>query len=142
MKENGTYSNIDNFNPLECISGKIRRCNRIVANVFRKHLSKFNITDSQLSIVFVISKVDNSNQKKISEILYLEKSTVNRNLTRLLQNNIISYDEGKNLDLTEEGKKLLNAILPHWENAMTEIRSILDKEGENAINLLTLKLTN
>ena len=142
MEEQKAYPNINQFNPSECISGKMMRCNRIVANVFRKHLMQFNITDSQLSIIFIISKVKNSNQKKISEILYLEKSTVNRNINRLLKNSIIEYDARKELLLTNQGKTLLNNVIPYWEKAMKEIKDILDKEGENALNLLTKHLTN
>lgn len=142
MKASKAYPNLDHFNPSDCISGKVMKCNRIVANLFRKHLTQFNITDSQLSILFVISKAKNSNQKKISELLYLEKSTVNRNIKRLLEQEIIAYTNGKDLELTEEGKQLLNNVIPHWEKAMAEIKILLDEEGENALNLLTTQLTN
>lgn len=141
MEEFTQYPNINNFNPSECLSGKMMRCNRIIANIFRKHLTQFNITDSQLSILFIISKVKNSNQKKIAEVLYLEKSTVNRNINRLLKHNIITYSNGKELVLTEHGKKLLNNVLPHWQKAMTEIKTVLDTKGEQALNLLTAQLS-
>ena len=141
MEDVKTYPKIDQLSPSECISGKIMRCNRVIANIFRKHIAQFDVTDSQLSILFVIAKANHANQNKISKLLYLEKSTVNRNLNRLLQRNIISYKAGKETILTEEGKLLLNTIIPHWEKAMTEIRAILTESGENAINLLTNKLT-
>ena len=133
---------LEHFNPLECISGKIMKCNRIVANTFRKHIAQFNITDSQMSIIFVISKAKNLNQKKLSEMLYLEKSTVNRNIDRLLQKEIITYNDSKELVLTSSGMELLKDIIPHWQNAMEEIRQILKEEGENALNLLTTQLLN
>ncbi len=142
MKESKAYPNIHNFNPSDCISGKVMKCNRIVANVFRKHLSQFSITDSQLSIIFVISKAKNSNQKMISKLLYLEKSTVNRNIDRLLKRSIIAFTDGKELELTEQGKQLLNQIIPHWEKAMKEIKLLLKNEGEYALNLLTKNLAN
>ena len=141
MKATETYPNIHSFNPLDCISGKVMKCNRIIANLFRKHLKQFNITDSQLSIIFVISKAKNSNQKRISELLYLEKSTVNRNINRLLKQEIIEYTDGKELVLTDQGNLLLNNIIPHWEKAMEEIKELLNEEGENALNLLTKQLT-
>lgn len=140
MKEQSAGNKIDHFNPSECISAKMMKCNRIVANVFRKHIMQFNITDSQMSIIFVISKAKNANQKRISELLYLEKSTVNRNIDRLLQKNIVVYTDNKELVLTESGKDLVNKIIPHWENAMAEVRDILHSEGENALNFLTRQL--
>lgn len=140
MKYSESGINVPNFNPSDCISGKIMRCNRIIANVFRKHLAKFNITDSQLSIIFVISKAKHSNQKRISELLYLEKSTVNRNINRLLKQGVISFSDGKELMMTEQGKQLLCDIIPHWEKAMAEIKSILSADGEQALNVLTKQL--
>ena len=140
MKEQGAGNKIDHFNPSDCISAKMMKCNRIVANVFRKHIMQFNITDSQMSIIFVISKAKNTNQKRISELLYLEKSTVNRNLDRLLQKKIIFYTENKELVLTESGKDLVNKIIPHWENAMAEIRDILRSEGESALKFITTQI--
>lgn len=142
MKESKAYPNLHQFSPSDCISGKIMKCNRIIANVFRKHLIKFNITDSQLSIIFVISKVRNTNQKKIAELLYLEKSTVNRNVNRLLQKGIIAYSDKKELILTRPGKKLLNNVIPHWEKAMLEMKILLSEDGENALSLLVEKLTS
>lgn len=129
------------FNPSECISGKIMKCNRIIANVFRKHLMQFNITNSQLSIIFVVSKAKNSNQRKLSEMLCLEKSTVNRNIKRLLLQKTIIYNQSKELVLTKQGIELLNAIIPHWKIAMAEIKTKLNTEGEDALNLLTKQLT-
>jgi DNA-binding MarR family transcriptional regulator len=90
----------------------------------------------------VISKAKNPTQKRISELLYLEKSTVNRNLERLLQQKVISFADGKDLVLTEAGLQLLNNIIPHWEKAMTEIKEILTNEGETALNLLAKQLTH
>lgn len=116
------------------------RCNRIIANTFRKHLSQFNVTDSQLSILFIISKIERLNQKKISDILILEKSSVHRNLNRLLQNGLINYKEGTTLSLTKKGKDKLETIIPHWQNAMNEIKIVLSVEGENSLNELHTKL--
>jgi len=117
------------------------QCNRIVANVFRKHLAQFNVTDSQLSILFVIANAPNPTQKRLADLLHLEKSTVHRNLIRLLKQEVISYSKEKALRLTPSGEQLLEEIMPHWENAMAEIKSIIGDEGENALNMLTLQLT-
>ena len=135
------YTNIDNCNPSTCISGNMMKCKRIIANIFRKHLRPFGITDSQLSILFVITKGSAVNQKRISEKLHMEKSTVNRNLNRLIHNDYISTDEDSFLFTTEKGKEFLDGIIPHWHNAMAEVREILEQDGENAINLILGKLS-
>ena len=135
------YPNIEKCNPTVCISGNMMKCNRIVANIFRKHLKPFGITDSQLSILFVVTKVKMVNQKKISEILFLEKSTVNRNITRLIDHQYIAFDNKLFLNTTEKGQQFLEEVLPHWDIAMQEIRGILGNEGTEAIALIANKLT-
>ncbi|WP_420320891.1 MarR family winged helix-turn-helix transcriptional regulator [Flagellimonas sp.] len=141
MSNSSNYPNIDHCNPSTCISGNIMKCKRIIANIFRKHLRPFGITDSQLSILFVVTKASAVNQKRLSEKLYMEKSTVNRNLKRLTDKNYISMDGTSFLFTTEKGKAFLEGVIPHWNNAMAEIREILDQDGENALNLILGKLS-
>ena len=141
MKENPDYPNIDKCQPSTCISGKAMKCNRIIANIFRKYLKDFGITDSQLSILFVISKSEQVNQKKISDLLFLDKSTVNRNLKRLIENNFVSKTNYPQLIMTDNGLAVLEKLIPSWEKAMSEARQVLGQEGENALDLLATKLT-
>jgi len=141
MDDKIKYPNIEKCNPSVCISGNMMKCNRIVANVFRKHLKPFSITDSQLSILFVVTKGKAVNQKKISEILFLEKSTVNRNISRLIDSQYIAFDSNLFLNTTQKGKQFLEKVLPHWDMAMKEIRNILGEEGIEAVALIANKLT-
>lgn len=117
------------------------RCNRVVASVFRKHLKPFGITNSQLSTLFIISKALNPSLKLLSEKMYIDKSTVNRNLKRLIENGCIQKRTIHDLQITTKGKELLELVIPQWENAMTEIKEILDEEGEQALNIIVQKLT-
>lgn len=141
MKTQSDFPNLNSCNPQVCISGKITRCNRIIASVFRKHLKPFGITNSQLSTLFIISKAPNPTQKLLSEKMYMDKSTVNRNLKRLLESRCIDKLNVHDLQVTIKGKELLEQVIPHWENAMTEIRSILEEEGEKALDIVVQKLT-
>ena len=126
---------------MTCISSKIRKCNRIVANVFRQYLNPMGITDSQLSVLFITTKGQMINQARLSQMLYLDKSTVNRNIERLVQNGYIAFNDQKYLFTTSKGKDFLEKIIPQWDKAMEEIREILDDEGELALNVLFKKLT-
>ncbi|QYJ67401.1 MarR family winged helix-turn-helix transcriptional regulator [Flavobacterium litorale] len=140
MKET-IYTHIASCNPTLCISGKINRCTRIIGNVFRKHLKDFNITSSQLSVLFVIMKNKEVNQKKVSDVLYLEKSTVNRNLNRLVKSSYVYTDEHLKLKITEKGYEFLEKVIPQWNKAMDEIREKIKPEGEEALNILLSTLT-
>ena len=135
------YPRISTANPLLCYSNKMMICNRIIANVFRKHLKEFDITDSQLSILFFVTKSKNVNQKGISDFLISEKSTINRNIKRLIDKEFISFEKSY-LHTTKSGKQLLERIIPSWDNAMTEVKEIIGKEGEDALNTIHSKLKN
>ncbi len=137
-----SFNNLTSFNPQTCISGKVMRLSRITANVFRKYLKPYDITDSQLSILFILSKKGGLTQKQLSDIAILEKSTLNRNLKRLFDKNYVSRADFPIIQITEEGKTFVNTIIPEWEKAMREIRTIIETDGEDALNILYSKLLN
>ena len=117
------------------------KCQRIIANIFRKYLKPFEITDSQMSILFTVTKAKEVNQKMLADRLYMEKSTVNRNIIRLIKREYIVMDDQMILHTTAQGKEFLEQIIPHWEMAMQESREVLGQEGLQAVSLLTEKLS-
>lgn len=132
--------NLHYFNPSECISGKVMRLNRITAKVFRKYLIPFNITNSQLSILFVLTKKGGLTQKQLSNIVQLEKSSLNRNLNRLYDKNYLSRTDFPRIQITHFGKSFVNNIIPEWRKAMDEISELLGEDGKTALDLVHTKL--
>jgi DNA-binding MarR family transcriptional regulator len=132
--------NIQSFNPTTCISSKVRRIERATSSIFRKHLLPFKITESQLSVLFVLSKRDGLTQKQLSDFAHLEKSTINRNLARLLSSNCITRKDFPQIKLTETGRLFVENIIPIWNNAMIEIGEILSTEGIEALNIIDQKI--
>jgi len=130
------FKNIESFNPRECISGKIMRINRITANIFRKHLSPFNVTDSQLTLLFVLTKAGGLTQKQLSDFVFLEKSSLNRNLKRLIDKELLTREKFPVIEITHQGKIFVERIIPEWEKAMTEIRGIIGDDGEQSVSKL------
>jgi len=136
------FENLECFDPSECISGKVMRLNRITANVFRKYLIPFNITGSQLSILFVLAKKGGLTQKQLSNIVQLEKSSLNRNLKRLFDKNYLSRTDFPTIQITHVGKSFVNDIIPEWKKAMDEISELLGEDGKTALNLVHKRLIN
>lgn len=141
VSKKSTFPNIQSCSPQHCISGKMMKCNRIILQVFRKHIGRFGITNSQLSILFVTAKKETVTQRFLSEMLFLEKSTVSRNIRRLLKDGHISKDSKQQITMTYEGKILLEKVIPEWEKAMAEAKEVLKNEGEEALNLIFTNLT-
>ncbi|MEQ9187182.1 MAG: MarR family winged helix-turn-helix transcriptional regulator [Cryomorphaceae bacterium] len=132
--------NLATFDPSTCISGKMMRMSRVTASIFRKHLSPFGVTNSQLTLLFILSKRDGLNQKQLSEIAVLEKSSLNRNLTRLVDAGYVSKAEFPIIMITEAGKTLVNDVIPEWRKAMIEIEAKLESDGLQALGTLSAKL--
>lgn len=134
------FTALDACDPRQCIASKIMKANRLINNVFRKHLAQFDITNSQMSMLFVLYKRGKLRQSELSKTLYLEKSTVNRNIRKLLQSGYAEKTQDSTVSITQLGAELMNKAVPHWENAMTEIRSQLQQPGESALNTLLTNL--
>jgi len=133
-------NNKSNFNHQDCISSKVMRLNRVIANIFRKYLKPFDITDSQLSILFVLNKKNNLNQKQLAELVVLEKSSLNRNLTRLEKADLISKKPFPHINISQKGVSLVEKITPEWEKAMMESERLLQKDGKTALELIMNKI--
>jgi DNA-binding MarR family transcriptional regulator len=138
--EKRAFKNLENFDPRSCINGRIAKSQRIISGVFRQHIKPFGITSSQLSMLFVLSKRGASTQNEISNILYLEKSTVSRNKRRMVSQGWVE-NQGLNLTITKTGLSLVNDIIPEWKKAMTEIKEKLGKAGEIGLETVITNLT-
>ncbi|MEO9871355.1 MarR family winged helix-turn-helix transcriptional regulator [Ekhidna sp.] len=136
------YPLLDTTDPTTCISGKMGRISRITSSIFRKHIKPYGLSTSQMSLLFLLSKRDNLNQKEICDILYMEKSTLNRNLRRLFEKSYATKVDFPEINITNEGKALLERAIPSWNEAMKEIRSLLNEDGEEAVSSILTKLKN
>jgi len=142
MSKKREFKDLDNCDPRTCLSAKVLLISRITAGIFRKYLGPFNITDSQLSVLFILEKKGGMTQKELSEIVRLEKSSLNRNITRMIENGFLTRKKFPVIDITIKGKELANNVVPEWNKAMDEMHSFLDQDGEEALELVLNKLTN
>ena len=136
------FPNIDSFDPRTCISGKIRRINLMTSAIFQKHYGDLGVTNSQTSILFVLSKTEGKSQKELCDILVLEKSSMNRNLKRLVEQEYITREDFPKMKITTKGKELVELIVPRWRKAMEEIREIIGEDGEQSVININTQLLN
>lgn len=136
------FKNLSSFNPSACINGQIARIYRISNAIFRKYVSPFGITNSQLSLLFICAKMNHLNQKQLATIAQLEKSSLNRNLRRLVSQGLITKDEFPLIRITTKGRLLLEDVIPAWEEAMQEIKLKLGDEGVASLQMIHQSLTS
>ena len=136
------FENLTDFDPRDCIGGKVRRIALITSAVFRKYYAPFNITDSQASLLFILTQFGDKTQKELTEITKLEKSTLNRNLKRLIEHGYLSKDDFPKIKINLAGKILVNRIVPEWKKAMKEITEKLSEQGLQSLNIIHQSLTS
>lgn len=135
------YPKLESVNPKMCFSGRIMRMDRIVNTIFRKHIAPFGLTNSQLSMLFVTAKKKKVTQQLLTKILFLEKSSVSRNMRRLLEANLIEKDGTRSIQMTTKGKTLLEKVIPEWNKAMEEMNTLLGNSGQQAFETLYETIT-
>lgn len=117
----------------------MRQLSRIVTRVYDDALRPHKITASQFTLLAQLAQTDGITAAEIGLDLDIEKSTLSRNLKRLLALGHIDMDppagrRGRGLHLTPRGKAVIREAYPLWQEAQRrsietmggDARSILD----------------
>ncbi len=123
-----------------CVGSRLRRLSRIADSHIRSFLGDHKITENQMTILFTLHELGKVEQGKVGEVLFLERSTVSRNIKLLEKQGLIvrSMDYRPEIELTSEGIELVKILIPQWEKAMDVLVGQLEVEGMDCL----LKLEN
>jgi DNA-binding MarR family transcriptional regulator len=121
----------------ECHSLPLRMIHRAVMGIYDAALRPFDLRVAQMNLLVVIAKMGvHATPARLSSYLIIEKSTLSRDLERLEQRRLIKVvDEGRTrrLSLTAEARRLLERVLPVWEEAQAQVDALL---GAGAVEAL------
>ena len=78
----------------ECLAGRARLISRAVSNIYEDALRPHGITTAQMGILVVVSSLGEPNSRDVAKKLCMEKSTVSRNLDRMIDNNWLEVISG------------------------------------------------
>jgi DNA-binding MarR family transcriptional regulator len=126
-----------------CIATRIRQLSRIITRVYDDALRPLGITGSQFTLLTQLAQQDGITAVEIGHSLDIEKSTLSRNLKRLLQDGFITMDppagrRGRGLHLTPKGETVIQQGFPVWREAQTRSIRVLGPESRSILdNLLT-----
>lgn len=123
----------------ECINTRLNRVTRIVNEIYRKHLEGIGVSESQMSILLHLYDHNPLMQSELGKNLHLQRSTVTRNLERMVKGGYIAKKGTElrpEIHLTAKGKRLVKKIQPAWEAAMEEIGKLLASSGMTAVDIL------
>ena len=138
------YPQLSNVDPKVCMVLNAKMLSRMVEKIYRKYLQSFDITSAQLNILFVVGKHQAIQQSKIGKFLALERSTVSKDLQRLITKTyVIKTGSGHpTIEITDKGAQFLEHIIPAWYNAQEEMNELLGKREVIGLQKLVSKLKN
>lgn len=121
-----------------CIGFRLRLLDRVVARIYDDALRAHELRRTQLDLLAALQRFGPASPAQLIRILGLEKSSLSRNLRRLIKRDLVAELPGADrrchlLDLTEAGHTQLTTALPDWRRAQTEVEELLGAESGEAI---------
>jgi len=123
----------------DCIVARLRILTREVTNIYDKALRPLGIKISQANLLTAVAKLGPVSPTRIGKLLHIEKSTMSRNIERMRARGwlrvVPGEDERSNLvSVTAKGRRLLEKMLPAWQQAQEETESLLEQRAITAIH--------
>jgi len=122
-----------------CLATRIRQLSRIVTRLYDDVLRPLGITASQYTLLAQLAARDGITAVEIGHELDIEKSTLSRNLKRLLALGHIVMDppagrRGRGLHLTPKGQAVLVEAFPIWKEAQERSNAILGLDTRDVLD--------
>jgi DNA-binding MarR family transcriptional regulator len=117
-----------------CLAFRVRRLNRRVTRIYNAALRPHGLTIAQFTMLVALSMGRDFRAGDLARVLDLEKSTVSRNLKRLVEHRwAISEGVERVLRLTATGRRLVSRAMPAWREAQREAAAAIDADLVQAI---------
>jgi DNA-binding MarR family transcriptional regulator len=135
MNEGGmTAAEIATSTVENCIAMRVRRMSRIITRVYDDALRPLGLTASQFTLLTSLALQDGVTASEVGYDLDIEKSTLSRNLKRLLHLGLIAMDppagrRGRGLHLTPAGHQAIVAAYPLWRATQAKAEGLLGGDG-------------
>ncbi len=130
----------------ECFGLRVRLLNRAVTSLYDEALRPHGLTCAQFNLLVAIEVAgDRATPSNIARKLHMGKSTLTRDMTRMVERGWVtrvSLEDLRShtLGLTPEGRTLLLDTLPAWERAQASVQRLLGDTQAQAIHRLTRQL--
>src|SRR5262249_19336873 len=124
-----------------CIATRVRQLSRIITRVYDDAMRPLGITASQFTLLTQLAQQDGITAVEIGFTLDIEKSTLSRNLKRLLALNLIVVDppagrRGRGLHLTPKGQAVIKDAYPVWLSAQQRAMTVMGPESRGTLDNL------
>ena len=127
-----------------CIALRVRQLSRIITRVYDDALRPHGITASQFTLLNQLAQQDAITAVEIGASLDIEKSTLSRNLKRLLALGHIDMDppagrRGRGLHLTPKGNAVIKQAFPVWNEAQNKAVAVMGEASRATLDGLLVQ---
>jgi DNA-binding MarR family transcriptional regulator len=118
----------------ECIAVRLRLLTRAVTRLYNNALRPHGLTVSQMNVLVAVCRMGEARPQAICHVLQLEKSTLSRDVERMLARGWLESMPGQDartirLKVTPAGERLVEKTIPAWKNAQRQAKALLRKQG-------------
>jgi DNA-binding MarR family transcriptional regulator len=113
----------------ECLAGRVRVLSRVVTGIYDDALRSHKVRVSQMNVLVAVAAMGPVRAGDVCRRLRLDKSTLSRDLDRLLDRGWVRATPGagrsQDLEATPAGRAVIRKVLPAWEEAQARVRGVL-----------------
>jgi DNA-binding MarR family transcriptional regulator len=140
MSETGKIDDLPNrltFIGAACLGGAARRTANLLTRAYNQKLAPLGIEVTQFSILCTVALGRAKSASELAEFVGVERSTLARNLERLIAAGLVAKEKGDGRRLvhrlTERGSETVSQALPLWEKAQNELVGRLPSSRDETI---------
>lgn len=138
-KESSQMGDIAEATAATCLATRVRQLSRIITRVYDDAMRPLGITASQYTLLAQLASRDGITAVEIGTELDIEKSTLSRNLKRLLALGHIVMDppagrRGRGLHLTAKGMTVLKDAYPIWQGAQNRTIGVMGSDSRATLD--------
>ncbi|AWM39381.1 DNA-binding transcriptional repressor MarR [Gemmata obscuriglobus] len=116
----------------ECLAGRFRILNRVITGIYDDAFRPHGVRISQMNVMVVIADRGPVRASDVCRLLQLDKSTLSRDLDRLLDRGWVrstpAEGRAQDLEVTPAGRALIEKLMPAWEEAQKRVHELIGPE--------------
>jgi len=125
----------------DCLAVRARLISRALTSLYDGALGGHDVTIAQVNLLAALGAVGPCPPSKLGEVLQLERSTVSRNVSLLLNHGWIeavsSDAKGiREVALTRAGRAKIESVMPQWRQAQRQATQLLGATGVHAVQAI------
>ena len=129
----------------DCLAVRMRMLSRAVTGIYDEALRPAGIRVSQLNLLAHVAANDGVGQSQVGRELCMEKSTLSRNVERMVRQGWLEVwsgedDRSQGLGVTAKGKRLIERTYPMWAKAQRKAKTVLGGPGAVAVGRMVRRL--